>query len=674
MSTHTSPSLKLGASWYPEMWPASEWAVDVDRMRDVGFNLVRLFEFAWKRFEAVQGQFDFEWALQVLDLLHAADIRVILGTPTAAPPAWLTTKDPDVLQTHADGTRAKHGRRKHYNHHSRTYRGHARRIVQAMADHLGGHPAVCGWQIDNEMSGFDYGEETRTRFHEWLREHYGNIESLNRIWGLNFWSQAYDHFEQIPLVTAEVGSIQQPERHHPSLILAIARFQNEAWTSFMQEQIDILRAHSRHPVTTNMTGFISQMDWWAHFRPMDQAGVSVYVDQAHWDLSFPVFDRLRAEKPGPYALLETAPNWSATGSHWNIHHDERGIRAFAWISVLLGGDTVLFWQWRSHWAGQEMQHGTCVNQNGSWMPGKTAWQTLSREFSQLGDLLRDHPAQKGPVGILADAPNRWLFAIDPIDPSNRYEERIREDVHLPLLRAGYHRDLLHPEADLSPYRLLVVNRLAMLSDPAKERLAEWVTAGGTLLLGPLCGIRTEEMTLWRGSEYGGLEDLMGAEQAMRFSPHWVEDTIHVQFPDGTKGHPRIWCEAFTPRKGTEVLAHYRGGYGDGLPAVVSRSLGEGKVVSVGTTLDTDCWMTLFRSLAQEQDIHPLCSAGEGLLCCPRVDASGTLKLLGVINCKKEAGSFLIERNATDLFTGEHLHTGEVTLDGLQVRLLEIEET
>lgn len=660
--------LHLGASWYPEMWPESEWAGDVAKMQELGFTLIRLFEFAWKRFEPSEGVYDFDWARRVLDLLHAAGIQAMLGTPTAAPPAWLTETYPEVLKIGSSGKQATHGQRKHYNPHSRTYRRFSRTIVSKMAEELGNHPAVHSWQIDNEMSGFDYGPETREHFHAWLEREYGSIETLNQTWGLDFWSQAYDRFEQIPLVVANVGSIEQPERHHPSLIMATARFQNEGWTDFMMEQIGAIRERCGTPVTSNMTGFLGEMDWSRHFRGMDRAGASMYADLSYYHYNYIRFDRLRAEKKAPYWLLETAPNWSGGGPVWNIHHDERGIRAFTWLSILMGGSMVLYWQWRSHWAGQEMQHGTCVSQTGARMPGWECWKTLASEFSRLGAHLLRHPAPQGPVGIVASCENAWLYSIDPIHPSNRYADRLRDQLQMHLVKRHYPRDILHPDADFSAYKLLVVPQMSILPAGTRERLVRWVEAGGRLLLGPMTGNRTEEITLWTDSNYGGLEDLMGADQALRFSPHWVEDTIRVVFTDGSSCHPEIWCDAFEPREGTDVLATYEGGYGHGLPAVVSRKAGQGRVITLGCPLDETQTMAMFRLLAEEAGIQPHAEGGEGVVTCPRVNENGDLSLLGVVNSRKELRTLQVPFPSEDLLTGEKLGR-DVVLAPLQVRIL-----
>ena len=193
----TDRQLHLGVSWYPECWSADEWPTDIAKMKELGITLVRLFEFAWKSFEPREGHFQFDWARSILDQCHAAGIKVMLGTPSAAPPAWLSSAYPDILKVDAGKSR-QHGQRKHGSHISTRYRSFCRRIVKHMAQQLGQHPAIHSWQIDNEMAGNDYSAEAVATFHHWLEQRYGSIEALNQRWGLAFWSQAYDTFEQFP--------------------------------------------------------------------------------------------------------------------------------------------------------------------------------------------------------------------------------------------------------------------------------------------------------------------------------------------------------------------------------------------------------------------------------------------------------------------------------------------
>jgi beta-galactosidase len=418
-----------------------------------------------------------------------------------------------------------------------------------------------------------------------------------------------------------------------------------------------------------MTGFIGAMDWDSHFKLMDRAGISCYADLDHTAHNTCKMDRLRSTKTAPYWVLETAPNWSGGGPIWNIHHSADGVRVFSWLSILLGGSMVLYWQWRSHWAGQEMQHGTCVSATGQWMPGKETWKNLADEFHRHGEWLQQNPAARGPIAIMTDCRSSWLFSIDPIDPGNRYDKRVREDYYLPLRDAHYGRDIIHPDTPLEDYKVILCPHLPILSEQTRQRLCAWVEGGGRLLLGPLTGTRTDEMTAWTGQTFGGLETLMGAEGSIRFTPHWVEESITVRFKSGVQCHPRIWCEGFAAVEGTEVLARYEGGYGDGHAAVVSRVLGEGRVISVGCPLDENCLMSLVSELADEVGVKPLIDAPAGVMACPRVNSSGALSGMGIVNTSQQVQTLGLPAAGFNLLKNQSVDQA-YTLEPLEVALVQ----
>lgn len=537
--------MHIGASWYPEMWPESEWVKDVARMREVGFTLVRVFEFAWHRFEPAEGRYDFDWACRVMDLCHKHGLQVMVGTPTAAPPAWLTSRYPEVLRTAGDGSRAEHGQRCHFNFHSQRYRELAGKLIERMAQVFARHPALHSWQIDNEMGGMDYGVETLERFHEWLKTRYGTIETLNQRWGLEFWSQAYDSFEQVPLVTSGINARDIQERHHPSLAFACARFQNQGWTEYIGHQVGIIRRDSDKPVAANITGFVGGMDWAEHRVHLDRVGASMYADRRYYHYNLPRFDYMRTMKGyAPYWLMETAPNWSAGARTWNIHYDEQGPKLFCWLSTILGGSMTLFWQWREHWAGQEMLHGTCVSATGRWRPNKESWAWISRTHAEHGGWLLANPPMQARVGLLMTCESAWSFGIDPTDDGMDYASRFRDDWHGSLCRAQIWRDVVPEDADFAPYKVLALPMMPIVSESTRVRLKEWVRSGGTLLLGPLTGWRSEEYTAFTDREFGGFEELMGATSALRFTVQWVEDRVQIVFADGHKTRTKTMCDGY----------------------------------------------------------------------------------------------------------------------------------
>jgi beta-galactosidase len=656
----------IGASWYPEMWPESEWPKDAARMRELGYNITRMFEFAWHRLEPREGRFDMGWALRAMDLCHKHGITVMAGTPTAAPPAWLTSKYPEVLMTEPDGRRCLHGRRCHRNFHSRVYREFCSRIAGEMAKAMSGHPALHSWQIDNEMAGYDYGPETQALFREALRKRFGTIEALNEAWGLEFWSQAYDSFETVRLARADVGGREVQERDHPSLVMAAAEFQNAGWEEYIRAQCEAIRAHSDRPITTNMVGTMA-MDWYRHNRLMDAVGTSMYSDVAHYGDRLHLFDRMRAEKDRPYWLIETAPGWSAAGRIWNIHMDERGPRLIAWLSTLMGGSMVLFWQWRQHWAGQEMLHGTLVNAAGRWLPNWQVHRGLAAELAAHGGWLMANPPPRARVAIMQDTRAAWALSIDPHDDDMDYPARWNKDFHVPLAEEHVWRDVIDESRSLDPYRVLIMPLMPIVSDDLRSRLTRWVRGGGHLLIGPMTGIRTADMTVWRDREFGGLEDLMGAGSACQFTVKWVEDRVDVEYADGTRAKTRAWCYGFTCTTASP-LAVYRGGYGDGNPAVIRNRFGGGTVTTLGCMPDRSSYIRLVRELLAAAGVETVAEGSPRVQVVPRADASGRISGYGLFNLAGERQSIRLRSGGTDVLSGRKVGS-ELEMDPFGVALV-----
>src|SRR5579862_2620178 len=179
----------FGAAWYPEHWPESRWPEDARLMQEAGMNVCRIAEFAWSTLEPNESHYEMDWLERAIDLLHAHGMAVVLGTPTAAPPAWLTRHHPDTLAIEPNGRPAQHGNRCHVSPNSTTYHKYCRRIVEQMAKRFGQDTRVIGWQIDNEYNRVDYSDASRRQFQAFLKERYGSLEALNDHWSTAYWSQ-----------------------------------------------------------------------------------------------------------------------------------------------------------------------------------------------------------------------------------------------------------------------------------------------------------------------------------------------------------------------------------------------------------------------------------------------------------------------------------------------------
>ncbi len=177
-----APAILLGTAWYPEQWPESRWEADLELMQKAGIHMVRVGEFAWSRMEPSEGQYDLDWLDHAITAASKRGIYTVLGTPTAAPPAWLTQKYPETLRMEEDGRRAEHGNRQQFNFANPKYRELARTIAEQMAKRFGHNPWVLGWQIDNEYAEESYDPDTKAQFQQWLKARYGTLDNLNARW------------------------------------------------------------------------------------------------------------------------------------------------------------------------------------------------------------------------------------------------------------------------------------------------------------------------------------------------------------------------------------------------------------------------------------------------------------------------------------------------------------
>ncbi|HKR86039.1 MAG TPA: beta-galactosidase, partial [Terriglobales bacterium] len=245
--------LLLGVDYYPDQTPESLWEEDAHKISEAGLTNVRIAEFAWALMEPAEGKFDFAWLQRSVDILHRSNIGVILGTPSAAPPPWLTMKYPDVVEVDEKGEKLRPGGRRFTCPTNATYRRLSLEVSTEMARRFAGHPGVIGWQIDNEFtlgsSPRCFCDYCRAGFQAWLRSKYGTLEKVNQTWGTNFWSQHYTDWAQIPV---PLPSGADP---NPGLALDYDRYQSFANATFLAEQLAMLRKLCpKHFVTTNNIG------------------------------------------------------------------------------------------------------------------------------------------------------------------------------------------------------------------------------------------------------------------------------------------------------------------------------------------------------------------------------------------------------------------------------------
>ena len=616
------PRLHLGAAYYPEHWPEERWAEEVRLMHLAGLSVVRMGEFAWSTFEPSEGDFHFDWMDRAIKLLAKSNIQTVLGTPTAAPPAWLVQMYPDTLAVDEQGRQVQFGNRCHYCVTSPEFHQQTSRMVTAMAEFFGPSPFVIGWQLDNEYGRVCYCDRCRSLFQQYLAGKYGTLEELNRRWTTAYWSQTYSDWAQIPLPIGE---------HNPGLMLEFKRFTTENYARFQRLQLDCLRPHLREEVwvTHNFMGWFDGFDHYKMNADLDLATWDWYIGTGHHDYTATgaVHDLTRGFKRQNFWVMETQPgsvNWSSAN---NMLNKGEG-RAMAWHAVGHGADGVLYWQWRSALGGQEQYHGTLVDQSGQPRPFYEEVQQLGRDFTAVSYLLAaSRPA--GRAAMINSYDSRWSIQWQR---HHRDFNWVAHFIHYyrPFARRNIPVDIIPADAPFEGYRVIILPALLMAGKDLAERLTTYVKNGGKLIITQRTGMKDEANALLPSRQPGFLADLAGVE---------VEEYYALDEPVPVKGNwftgeTRLWAERLKVHddRYLSVIARYlpSNGWLDDQVAITVRGLGSGLVYYVGAYLDEVTQEAFFQRVIDMAPLKPLLETPAGVEVCRRTGEQG-MEVFIVIN-------------------------------------------
>ncbi|MDI7276045.1 MAG: beta-galactosidase [Anaerolineae bacterium] len=580
-----------GCAYYPEYWGAERVGDDARLMREAGINIVRIGEFAWCRMEPEEGRFTLDWLHDCVETLARRGIDVLMCTPTAAPPAWLTQRYPDTLLVKADGTRAAHGGRRHYCPTSPTYRSHVERIVEHLTREMSRHANVVAWQIDNELgheAGACHCESCQARFQAWLKERYGSLEELNRRWGTGFWSMDYSAWEQLRLDSQGWLS--------PSRLLDSKRFRSDMWIEFAQHQATIIRRnHPGAQVTTNGMGPIyDAIDYYRLFSGLDVASDDLYFDIGTMDTDVAAMNVYRSLKPGQrYWITETG---SGALDYGRPPRPEQ-LRTWAWSSYAHGAEAYMIFRWRTCLSGQEQELQGILEHSGH--PGHRyrAVQKCFLEMRRICEQLGELPLPEAPVAIVQDYDVLWAYESSVVGRDVDYPGQIYR-LHRELYDRHVVADVIPPGRDLSGYRLVILPSLVIVSAELATRLAAFVEAGGTVLATGQLGLRDGNANYVPAPGPQHLEELFGVhiQGGMYLHSHvdpdealWVPAPQKGQAPialtgvlgsEMAGGRASVWAADLTANGGTPVLKFTDGAF-LGQPAVVEKRTGKGHTLYAG---------------------------------------------------------------------------------------------
>jgi beta-galactosidase len=485
-------------------------------MHAAGIRYVRIGEFAWSRIEPRRGSFDWAWLDRAIDVLSAAGLQIILGTPTACPPKWLVDEYPDILAADADGNVRGFGSRRHYCFSSDRYRQESRRIVAALADRYATHPGIRAWQIDNEYGCHDtvlsYSVAARDAFRGWLSARYADIDSLNTAWGNVFWSMEYGGFDEIELPNRTVTEAS------PAHWLDFRRFSSDQVVAFNREQVEVLlNAGVEADLVHNYMGFSTDFDHFDLGVELDVASWDSYplgfleqsrqdpARKAHYrqqgDPDFAAFhhDLYRAVGQGRWWVMEQQPgpvNWAPANAV-----PLRGmLRLWAFEAFAHGAELVSFFRWRQAPFGQEQYHAGLLLPDGNEAPGLAEVRQVAEELERLDW----EPAETAPVALVLSYEARWITDIQPQAEAYSMPDELLE-WYRAVRRLGVDVDVVSPDAELSDYRVVLIPCLPVVPTSLVERVA---ASDAIAVFGPRTGSKTADFQVPATLPPGPLQQLI----------------------------------------------------------------------------------------------------------------------------------------------------------------------
>ena len=588
--------LRVGVAYYPEHWGKERLRSDVQLMREAGIQLVRMGEFAWSRLEPAEGKFDFGWLEEAVDTLGQASVGVVLGTPTAAPPAWLHHKH-DIYPRDEWRRPLGFGTRLQRCLNHPVMREHSRLITEAMARRFGSNPFVEAWQIDNELTqNCCYCDYCAEAFREWLVRKYGSLENLNQARGTVFWSQEYSDWEQIPLPwVAKCG-----HAHNPSLQLDFRRFQSDATVRFQREQADLLRKLCPGQlITHNIMGLNDSMDYFA---------LAADWDFASWD-NYPVtpwgihgmrvplgHDFTRGMKNAAFWVMEEqagVTGWDIMGSQ-----TEPGqIRAWAWQAVSHGAEAILFFRWRSCLYGTEQYWHGILNHDGVPRRHYHEVQHLAQDFAKAEPLLGGARVHSE-VALVHTAEQHYAYHIQPqVRGMGIWDQLLR--FYTPLWEMGVNIDLISPAAEFDSYKLLIFPGWYILDEITAGKIRQYVNRGGAVVLNPRTGVKDSNNVCAEIPLPGLLRDVAGVT-VEEYNP-LGEKEEWVAFAEEREARVSVWADRLALDT-AEAFAWYRTSMYAGKPAVTRNRFGKGNAWYCGTFGDESFYKTLLKAILAVSDV------------------------------------------------------------------------
>lgn len=649
--------LLFGAAYYEEYMPYDRLNKDVEMMQAAGINTVRIAESTWSTCEPQEGVFDFSHVERVLDAMEQSGISVIVGTPTYAIPTWMVKSYPDVLATTKSG-RGIYGARQIMDITNPVYLFFAERVIRKLMECVAKRKCVIGYQVDNETKPYGTaGKNVQEQFVKYLRRKFNNdLEAMNKEFGLDYWSNRINAWEDFPDVRGTING---------SLGAEFEKFQRTLVDQFLAWQASIVSEYKtdKQFITHNFDlgwkghsyGLQPEVNHFHAAKALTIAGVDIYHptqdDLTGEEIAFGG-DLTRSLKKSNYLLMESAAQGFAD---WTPYEGQLRLEAYSHLAS--GANSVMYWHWHSlHNACETFWKGI-LSHDLQENPVYNEIKQIGNEFKKIGDHLINLK-KNNKVAILVSnealTSLKWFKINDVLD----YNDVVRW-IYDRLYCMNVECDFISPEEEnLSAYQLIAVPALYCAPDELLHRLNRYVEDGGNLLVTFKSAFTDENLKVYSDMQPHTISKCLGVTYQQFTAPKNVGLTSTELRISEEDGKVEQFMELLTP--GTaQVLASYAHPAWKKYAAITENTYGKGHAIYVGCKTSDKVLELVLQRLLKESGV----SEEEGTSRFPVIIREGTnqygKEIRYYLNYSSEVNHIVFHHNAgVNLLTGKPVANGE----------------
>ncbi|MDD7015283.1 MAG: beta-galactosidase [Treponema sp.] len=668
-----------GGDYNPEQWSLEERQRDMEMLPKAGIDIVTLNVFSWAKLQPQEDTYDFSDLDRIVDMVSEKGMKICMATSTAAHPAWMAKRYPDILRVDIDGRKHTFGSRHNSCPNSPTYRKYAPLLAKKLAERYGKRENILAWHISNEYGGLCYCDNCKKAWHQWLKNKYQTIENLNEKWNTSFWSHTYYNWDEIQVPSHINERWNNIHTNVQSQTIDYYRFNTEGIVNMYRMEADAI--HSVLPdakITTNLMSTYPELDY-NKFAP--------YMDFISWDnYPFPqdsytntafkheVMRGLKPEKP--FCLMESTPgvtNWQP----YNSLKKPGFMRLLSYQAIAHGADTVMFFQMRRSRGCCEKFHGAVIDHYPSTETRvfkETA--ALGKELYALSDKFLNS-IQQAETAILFDWNCMWgvMFSSGP-SVDFKYTDEVYK-YYDAFCKQNIPVDVISPDKDFSKYKVIIAPALYMVSHENAEKIKNFTENGGTFLTTVMSGM-TDENDLVTALGYPGeLRKVCGiwAEETDALLPGKSNSFVFKnELSENLKGRSEqavILCDVIHA-EGAEVIATYGSDFYKGTPVITKNSFGKGKAWYVGSCFknESEILPELILEIAKEAGVNQILPYTKNIEATERVNTEGK-RFVFILNEGNENSRINIPFGGTELLTGKSLEkNSSVELKPFDVLIVE----